>query len=169
MLTQKVVGSTLIRPNDTTTYAISDQVAGTTPAVGTFDLSFCTARGCKINHVFIHSTQNASPTTASFALWLFNSTDNIPTLDADNAPVTWTAAILTDFQALIAPIATRTIMNPAAAGSGSNIYTAALTTESYTVYPNPTTGILYYLIQIQNAYVPIALEAFTPILTVEYL
>ncbi len=140
------------RPADTTQYAAGDQVADGTPSV----LEFAVPRVAGGTGVIIHASCTDSANVAVKAdlrLYLF---DTLPTIVADNAA--WTPSD-GDMVNIVGYVEFSTWeIGLATVGAGGNCVSLATNLQ---IPFDVTNGVVYGLLVVRNAYIPVDSEVFS--------
>lgn len=141
----------ITRPNDTTTYAVGDAWADTTPAVGGQTFSSvvrASGKSCLLTDLLIASS-NPAATPLVGEIWIFNAS---VTAVADNAALAVSDAGIKTLRAIVPFSMVVGVNNNSVHVRNLNI--ALLTSGS---------ADLRFLVKVNNAYVPVANEVLTVI------
>jgi hypothetical protein len=151
--TASFITASVTRPNDTTAYAAGDLVANSTTAGSVTPLSFSVARAAvlpAVTAVRLRKT-GTSITNAVFRLHLFSSSPTVANGDNGAFSASGQAGYLGAVDVVMSQVFT-----DGAFGEGVPVFEEL----PFAMTANPTT--LYGLIEVRQAYTPIAVEVFTP-------
>lgn len=158
-----IAGAKLTRPNDTNAYTAGDVINDSASAgtVFTIPAQIDGANGFTLlQELICISSQNAA-TKPDLELWLFTTA---PAAQNDNAAFAVTDAELAKLVGIVTiPVASFKVGNTGSAAAG-NAVCDVLNLSMPICTPVGSAGVLYGVVVVRNAYVPVANEEFTFIL-----
>lgn len=153
--TGRTIGTSLVRPSDTTTYAAGEVVNTTVASVLQFSKAAVGGLATIVSATIIDDANQT--TKPDLELWLFSST---VTADADNAVFTPTDAELRTLVGVIAfPVASFKVGDASSGAAGNCICDVQNLNIAFNGASQQTNDLFGVLV-VRNAYVPVSGERF---------